>query len=303
MTIYIDPPAWPAHGTLFSHLISDVSLDELHAAAERAGISPRAFDRDHYDVPAHRHDALVAHGAVPVPGSQLVRLLARSGLRVRSIERPEKVRGRLALAWERLLPAAPDLGEELLDRWAEPHRHYHSPTHLAAVLAAVARLQRAGELDAAPDGDAAARTVRLAVWFHDAVYEGAGAAGEDEEASAVLAEERLAPLLDAAEVAEVARLVRLTASHDPEDGDVAGAVLVDADLEVLGRVPTAYARYAEQVRRDVDHVSDDAFRRGRAAVLHRLLDRPRLYRTASGRELWEESARRNLREELQRLEG
>lgn len=302
MTIYIDPPAWPAHGTLFSHLISDASLDELHAAAERAGISARAFDRDHYDVPAHRHDELVAAGAVPVPGSQLVRILAHSGLRVRSIERPEKVRGRLALAWNRLLPAAPELGEELLERWAEPHRHYHSPAHLAAVLAAVARLERAGELDAVPAGHAG-RAVRLAAWFHDAVYEGAGAAGDDEEASAVLAEERLAPLLDAAEVAEVARLVRLTASHDPDDGDVAGAVLVDADLEVLGRAPTAYARYAEQVRRDFAHVSDDAFRRGRAAVLRRLLDQPRLYRTASGRELWEDAARRNLREELRRLEG
>lgn len=301
MTIYIDPPSWPAHGTLFSHLISDVSLDELHAAAERAGISARAFDRDHYDVPAHRHDELVAGGAVPVPGSQLVRILAHSGLRVRSIERPEKVRGRLALAWDRLLPAAPELGEELLERWAEPHRHYHSPTHLASVLAAVARLERAGEL-AGPAGDAA-RTVRLASWFHDAVYAGAGAAGDDEEASAVLAEERLAPLLEAAEVAEVARLVRLTASHDPDDGDVAGAVLVDADLEVLGRAPTAYARYAEQVRRDFSHVPDDAFRRGRAAVLRRLLDRPRLYRTTSGRELWEDAARRNLREELCRLEG
>lgn len=302
MTIYIDPPAWPAHGTLFSHLISDVSLDELHAFAEPAGISPRAFDRDHYDVPAHLHDALVARGAVPVPGSQLVRILARSGLRVRSIERPEKVRGRLAGAWERLLPGAPELGEELLDRWAEPHRHYHSPTHLAAVLAAVARLERAGEL-AAADGDAALRRVRLAAWFHDAFYEGAGGPGADEEASAALAEERLAPLLDAEEVAEVARLVRLTASHDPTDDDVAGAMLVDADLEVLGRAPTAYARYAEQVRRDFAHVAEADFRRGRAAVLRGLLDRPRLYRTAGGRELWEEPARRNLREELDRLEG
>lgn len=301
MTIYIDPPAWPAHGTLFSHLISDVSLDELHAFAEPAGISPRAFDRDHYDVPAHLHETLVARGAVPVPGSQLVRILAHSGLRVRSIERPEKVRSRLAVAWGRLMPGAPELGEELLDRWAEPHRHYHSPTHLAAVLSAVARLERAGEFDAADDG--ALRRVRLAAWFHDAVYEGAGGPGADEEASAVLAEERLAPLLDAAEIAEVARLVRLTASHDPTDDDVAGRMLVDADLEVLGRAPTAYARYAEQVRRDFAHVAGSDFRRGRARVLRGLLDRPQIYRTASGRELWEEPARRNLREELDRLGG
>ena len=55
MSIYIDPPTWPAHGTVFSHLISDVSLAELHEFAAAAGISERAFDRDHYDVPAHQY--------------------------------------------------------------------------------------------------------------------------------------------------------------------------------------------------------------------------------------------------------
>ena len=59
MSIYIDPPAWPAHGTVFSHLISDVSLAELHGFAAAADISERAFDLDHYDVPAHLYDELV----------------------------------------------------------------------------------------------------------------------------------------------------------------------------------------------------------------------------------------------------
>ena len=47
MTVLIDPPAWPAHGTVFSHLVSDASLEELHAFARAAGLSERAFDRDH----------------------------------------------------------------------------------------------------------------------------------------------------------------------------------------------------------------------------------------------------------------
>ena len=63
MSIYIDPPTWPAHGTVFSHLISDASLAELHEFAAAAGISERAFDRDHYDVPAHLYDELGREGA------------------------------------------------------------------------------------------------------------------------------------------------------------------------------------------------------------------------------------------------
>lgn len=83
----LDRPAWPAHGTLWSHLVSDASLEELHAFARAAGIPERGFDRDHYDVPAARYDELVALGAVPVSNRDLVRRLQASGLRVTQRER------------------------------------------------------------------------------------------------------------------------------------------------------------------------------------------------------------------------
>ena len=51
MTVLIDTPLWPTHGTVWSHLVSDASLAELHAFAERTGVPARAFDLDHYDVP------------------------------------------------------------------------------------------------------------------------------------------------------------------------------------------------------------------------------------------------------------
>ncbi|XYX73511.1 hypothetical protein ACAD36_01487 [Clavibacter nebraskensis] len=83
----LDRPAWPAHGTLWSHLVSDASLEELHAFARAAGIPERGFDRDHYDVPAARYDELVSLGAVPVSNRDLVRRLQASGLRVTQRER------------------------------------------------------------------------------------------------------------------------------------------------------------------------------------------------------------------------
>ena len=82
MAVLIDEPIWPAHGTVWAHLVSDLSLEELHAFAEAAGIPRRGFDLDHYDVPAHRWAELVALGAQPVTVREFVRRLEASGLRV-----------------------------------------------------------------------------------------------------------------------------------------------------------------------------------------------------------------------------
>jgi hypothetical protein len=81
--ILIDEPVWPAHGTVWAHLVSDTSLDELHAFAAAAGIPARGFDNDHYDVPQRRWDELVALGATPVTGRELLRRLQVAGLRVK----------------------------------------------------------------------------------------------------------------------------------------------------------------------------------------------------------------------------
>lgn len=83
MTVLVDPPAWPAHGRLWSHLVSDASFEELHAFAAAVGVPARGFDRDHYDVPAEVYDRLVAAGAVPVSSREVVRRLTIAGLRRR----------------------------------------------------------------------------------------------------------------------------------------------------------------------------------------------------------------------------
>ncbi|TFB92490.1 DUF4031 domain-containing protein [Cryobacterium sp. HLT2-28] len=87
MTVLIDRPMWPAHGTVWSHLISDTSLDELHAFAAANEIPLRGFDLDHYDVPARLYDVLVAAGAHPVGNRELVLRLRASGLRVTKRDR------------------------------------------------------------------------------------------------------------------------------------------------------------------------------------------------------------------------
>ena len=87
VTVLVDSPLWPRHGRMWAHLVSDTSLDELHALARKAGIPDRGFDLDHYDVPAELIDTLVSLGAQRVDSRELVARLRASGLRVTSAQR------------------------------------------------------------------------------------------------------------------------------------------------------------------------------------------------------------------------
>ena len=100
--IFIDPPTWPGHGRLWSHLISDTSYAELHAFAASVGIPRRAFERDHYDVIADRYESVVAAGARPVRSRDLVAMLHAAGLRRRHRSALAPVVGR---RWPRPLQA------------------------------------------------------------------------------------------------------------------------------------------------------------------------------------------------------
>jgi predicted metal-dependent HD superfamily phosphohydrolase len=181
-----------------------------------------------------------------------------------------------------------DLREDLLARWSESHRKHHTVSHLHEMLDAIGELADAGiKFDR--------EAVELAAWFHDAIYE----IGRDdnEERSAELARELLAssPNRD-----EVARLVLLTKTHKVADDDINGAVLSDADLSVLGSAPHRYRTYAAAVREEYADVPDEVFKPARVQVLTSLSEGP-LFHTGPGRSRWEESARRNITDEIREL--
>ena len=326
MSIYIDPPTWPAHGTVFSHLISDASLAELHEFAAAAGISERAFDRDHYDVPAHLYDELVRAGAVELSGAELTRTLIASGLRIPLKERPEKIRPRLLRAWEAAFaprlntprlkhveaPAASqaqltaqvaELGESLLQAWEQPHRAYHHSGHLSQILTDLDRLYAHRTQGSTP------LALVLAAWFHDAVYE--GAPGEDERRSEQLANTSLEPLVTAGllsgdELQMVSLLVRATATHElPESADLPAGYepadiqfFLDTDMAILAADSARYRRYLRGVRSEYSHFDDEAFRAGRTTFLRSILGRKRIFLSEQALQLWEEPARANLQAEL-----
>jgi predicted metal-dependent HD superfamily phosphohydrolase len=205
----------------------------------------------------------------------------------------------LEARWRALLaPFAPAdavaaAGRSVLDRYREPHRHYHTVGHLEALVGTLF-------VDLARNP----RTVELAAFFHDAVYDPRAPAGANERDSAALAEAVLAALgVPPAPVGEVTRLVMTTADHRVAPHDADGGVLNDADLSVLGAPEPAYAAYTAAVRAEYGWLDEASWREGRAQVVAGLLERPRLFATARGSRLWEAAAQTNLRAELRALTG
>jgi predicted metal-dependent HD superfamily phosphohydrolase len=190
------------------------------------------------------------------------------------------------------------IGEALLDRWSEPGRHFHNVRHLTDVLA---RVDELAEETHEPD------LVRLAAWYHGAVFDAADRAsyahrgGEDERASAVLARQELSALgVPEAHVDRVVGLVMALARHTPAPDDFDCAVLCDADLAVLAAEPQRYQAFLAEVRAEYAHLPVEEFVRARIAILHKLINRRSLFVSPLG-VAWEEAARQNVAGELHRL--
>jgi len=187
------------------------------------------------------------------------------------------------------------VGSDLRHRHQEPHRHYHVVRHVEAVLEILSLLQFDGaESRAAPMLGAAA-------FFHDAIYD--PRRGDNEAASSLLARQQLDNVgVAEPEIETVCRVIEATASHQA-NGDEVTELFLDADLAILGSGAATYDWYAGAIRAEYGHMSDEAFRSGRASVLRGFLDRAEIFLTIPGRAQFEEQARSNLLQELATLGG
>ena len=207
---------------------------------------------------------------------------------------PDQIDG-LRERWEALLRdiAKPEERraqfDALIARYREPHRRYHTLDHIAECLQL---LDEHRHLVRDP------RRVELAVWFHDAVYD--PTRPDNEARSADVADEALALLgADDATRDEVRRLVLLTVHQQPPGtDDPDGQLMVDIDLASLGVAPEVFDANGENLRNEFAHLDRVAYERGRDAMLQRMLDRPRIYRTEAFALRFEDAARANLRRTL-----
>jgi predicted metal-dependent HD superfamily phosphohydrolase len=201
----------------------------------------------------------------------------------------------LTVAWQRHVAPDQRLLDGVLARHREKHRRYHTVAHVAWVVRHVEELAAAAPATHLDEAVAAA-------FYHDAVYEPTYPANE--RASARLARHDLTTLgWSADRVDRVAAMIEATehVAGTPSPSDHDTALLLDADLAILGADAGAYATYAQGVRAEYRHVDDDAWRVGRTAVLQHFLDRDHIYVTTPGRDRWEQRARANLTAELATL--
>jgi predicted metal-dependent HD superfamily phosphohydrolase len=177
--------------------------------------------------------------------------------------------------------------DEMIQAYSSAGRHYHDLRHIEDCLA---KLDRVAGLSARDR-----EILRQAIWWHDVVYDPTRT--DNEERSAQAAEQNVASELRD----EVARLIRLTRTHDVVPGDRLGAILISIDLSILGADAATYDAYAGAIRREFGHVPDDAYRQGRAAVLERFARRPVIYPDAGFAAELDQPARANLARELAAL--
>jgi predicted metal-dependent HD superfamily phosphohydrolase len=199
---------------------------------------------------------------------------------------------RWSACW-RSLGAPPPRGvlSDLLARYREPHRAYHTVQHLEECFAALDRF--------GADCERAAE-VELGLWFHDAIYD--PKRSDNEPLSAEWAERSARDAGLVRGVAERVRDLVLATRHDGEPQGLEARLLVDVDLCILGAEPERFAEYERQVRVEYAFVPEAGFRSGRSRVLRSFLDRAAIFGTPRVHAERERAARENLTRSLAELE-
>lgn len=196
---------------------------------------------------------------------------------------------------------ADDALDALLNRHREPHRRYHGEAHVAHVLDAVHDLvDDERESVSLSPGDE--HVIMLAAAFHDAIYDPRSSTNEAD--SADLAERVLTDLGASADIIDGVRTMILATAHHLDSAlpvDHAVAVLLDADLAVLGAAPGGYQAYVDGIRFEYGHLDDATWATGRRRVVEALLARDPLFVTDAGRRRWDARARANLTAERRQL--
>lgn len=185
----------------------------------------------------------------------------------------------------------------LRQRYSEPHRKYHTWTHIEALLAHYAVLER-HFFRKTP--------VLWAIYWHDAVYD--PQAKDNEIQSAELLKTEAVDFLDELDLASAILLIEATERHEVMTGlsleDRADMELfLDIDLSILGAREVVFDNYERNIRQEYSFVSDDAFRSGRSKVLRSFLERDHIFYSEVCRQKWETQARKNLLRALDKLEG
>jgi predicted metal-dependent HD superfamily phosphohydrolase len=183
----------------------------------------------------------------------------------------------------------------LLIRYREPHRYYHTATHIMMVI------RHLHEVSAMLESQPSAELLAAAL-YHDAIYD--PRASDNEARCASLANSQLAEIgWSYGRCATVGTMILATDGHSSSYTELIPetAMLLDADLAILGADPRSYSAYVTGVRAEYFFVDDERWRSGRGRILQDFLDRPRIFATDYMNTEFEHRARANLEAELATL--
>lgn len=190
--------------------------------------------------------------------------------------------------WKQLMTSfgvsqSDDVYADLFTAYSEPHRHYHTTTHIDDCLA---QLDQAQEIAEAP------HEVELALWFHDAIYKPLSSKNEAESAEWA---KQFLRLVGASEdrQARISNYIMAT-KHDAEPDSGDATVVVDIDLSILGREAEEYDLFEQNIRKEYKWVPRPLYRLKRIEVLESFLKRRSIYGSEYFRGRYEKQARRNL---------
>ena len=185
-----------------------------------------------------------------------------------------------------------NLFRDLIARYSEPHRKYHTLQHLYECFVRLAEIRSSALRP---------QEIELALWFHDAVYD--VTRQDNEKRSADLAHASIAEANLPTAIAERVHALIMVTRHDGKPVDEDESILVDVDLSILGADEARFDEYERQIREEYSWVPGVVFRFKRRGILEEFLRRPRIFHTAPFHERYETRARANLRRSIQTLGG
>ena len=183
-----------------------------------------------------------------------------------------------------------DVFADVVSRYAEPNRFYHTGQHLAECF------ERWSDLRAQAKHPA---EVEVALWFHDAVYDTHSDLNEARSADLAMHAARSLGI-DAVTAQHIHDLIMST-RHATTPAGRDAQLIVDTDLAILGAESARFVEYEHQVRQEYAWVPENVFRERRASVLRGFLERPYIFSTELFRERYERRARENIRQSLDAL--
>lgn len=222
-------------------------------------------------------------------------LTTQSNPTLRQVRAQPMVESRFVALWNRCFADAEGEGPatiyvDLVRRYSEPHRRYHTCDHIAHCLK---------QFDLAADLMDNCDAVEMGLWFHDAIYE--PGAADNELESAQLFEE-ITNDQQSLLKQSVYDLIMVT-KHPEHPKCLDEKFMVDIDLSSFALPWGVFIQDSQAVREEFSHLPDERFFAGHLKFLNSLVRRPTFFFTDFFQTRYEAIARKNIARYMKDLDA